>query len=341
MLQCDQATPCGQCVKTGRKCPGYRNAVDLLFRDESARVIERSKGLPPKSVTTSIENGSEVATRSLAPIKLFNVGTRQLCDDLGVKFFMSNYVGADPDVSPLHYLPDFYTKSGYATSSLKRTIIACGLAGYGRATSRTDLIRQSTKTYVAAIRDLNTILSTPSAVVRDTTLMSIIVAAIFETILISPDSGMQNISKHMEGAMSVAYLSLQQREPSALYKILLRNLIQSVVMNCWIQHLPLPPNYEKIRSFLPKNLNPHSVHAKLLDILSSLIEFRVILRKRSCSKPIEILQRALSLDASLKTFVEEMPNSTLYNKCWMSNMQATEVQQLAYNCFFHGEFFAS
>ncbi|EFY87516.1 hypothetical protein J3458_009018 [Metarhizium acridum] len=42
-IRCDQRTPtCGQCEKRQQKCPGYRNIVDLMFRDESHHVIKRA-----------------------------------------------------------------------------------------------------------------------------------------------------------------------------------------------------------------------------------------------------------------------------------------------------------
>ncbi|KAF2627309.1 hypothetical protein BU25DRAFT_393161 [Macroventuria anomochaeta] len=335
--RCDQVTPCGQCVKAGRICPGYRNAVDLLFHDESAKVVRKSKGQPSRSTSTSTPIENAVAAQSLTPVNLTNFVVYQPWDDLGVHFFMSNYVGTDPAVSQLHYLPDFYARSGYATSSLQKTIIASGLAGYARTARRADLIEQSTRTYVAAIRDINTTLSSPQTAVQDTTLMSIMMAAMFETMLVSPESGMHNVSKHLEGAMSVAYLSLQQRAPSDIFKALLSTLIQSVIMNCWIQHVPLPFRYKQIRPYVPERINPTSVHAKLVDILSRVIEFRDDLKARSYSNPDAILQKALELDASLKTFIEEMPHHASFEKCWMPTIQATEVQQLVYNWVFHGE----
>lgn len=249
---------------------------------------------------------------------------------------MSNYVGTDPEVSQLHYFPDFYAKSGYATSSLKKAIIASGLAGYARVARRQDLIEQSTRTYIAAIRDINTALSTPQIAINDTTLMSILMAAMFETMLVSPESGMHNVSKHLEGAMSVAYLSLQRRAPSDVFRSLLSTLVQSVIMNCWIQHVPLPHRYRQLRTHLPAKINPHSVHARLVDVLSRVVEFRDDLKDGLYKSPDTILQRALKLDAELKSFVQEMPGHTLFEKCSIPAIQSLEVQQLVYNRTFHG-----
>ncbi|XPS69864.1 hypothetical protein M3J09_002116 [Ascochyta lentis] len=334
--RCDQATPCGQCVKAGRICPGYRNVVDLLFHDESDKVVRKSKGQSSKSAIPATAIGA-IAVKVPAPgsIDLTNIVVYQPWDDLGVNFFMSNYVGTDPAVSQLHYLPDFYSKSGHATSALKRTIIASGLAGYARTARRADLIEQSTKSYISAIKDINLALSSPQTAIQDTTLMSIMMAAMFETMLVSQESGMQNVSKHLEGAMSVAYLSLQQQKPSKIFKALLSTLIQSVIMNSWIQHVPLPSRYKQIRPYVPEKINPHSVHARLVAVLSRVIEFRDELKSGVCWDSEAILQRALELDGSLKTFIEEMPNHTSYEKCWIPPMQATDVQQLVYNWVFH------
>lgn len=352
--QCDQATPCGQCVKSGRVCPGYRNAVDLLFHDESEKVVRKIKAqrTKPSATSTSTSRQDEVAVQNPAPVDLSNIVMYQPWDDLGVQFFMSNYVGPDPAVSQLYYLPTFYANSGYATSSLKRGIIANGIAGYARTVNRPDLAEQSTRTYVAAIRDINTALSSTQTAVNDTTLMSIIMAAMFETMLVSPGSGMHNVSKHLEGAMSVAHLSLQQKAPSEIFRDLLSTLVQSVIMNCWIQHRPLPNTYKHVRPHVPDQINPHSVHARLVDILSRVIEFRSDLKGRSNQSPDSIIQRALQMDSELKSFIEEMPSHTWFEKCWMPThtwfgqcwtptAEATEVQQLVYNRVFYSKLIPS
>jgi hypothetical protein len=42
-VRCDQREPtCGQCEKRQQACPGYRNMVDLMFRDESNHVIKKA-----------------------------------------------------------------------------------------------------------------------------------------------------------------------------------------------------------------------------------------------------------------------------------------------------------
>ncbi|KAK4196147.1 hypothetical protein QBC40DRAFT_11744 [Triangularia verruculosa] len=63
-IRCDQREPgCGQCEKRHQTCPGYRNLVDLMFRDESSHVIKKAKARARKKgnliVEPSTPSGSE------------------------------------------------------------------------------------------------------------------------------------------------------------------------------------------------------------------------------------------------------------------------------------------
>ncbi|EFX05235.1 c6 zinc finger domain containing protein [Grosmannia clavigera kw1407] len=43
-IRCDlKESSCGQCEKRQQTCPGYRNMVDLMFRDESSHVIKKAQ----------------------------------------------------------------------------------------------------------------------------------------------------------------------------------------------------------------------------------------------------------------------------------------------------------
>ncbi|KAF6814399.1 C6 finger domain-containing protein [Colletotrichum sojae] len=87
-VKCDQREPgCGQCEKRQQECPGYRNLVDLMFRDESSHVIKKAsktkaRGLaktakvfanvPGSGLDTSVSNelescGSEPGIKPRSP----------------------------------------------------------------------------------------------------------------------------------------------------------------------------------------------------------------------------------------------------------------------------------
>ncbi|KAK1968066.1 hypothetical protein LY78DRAFT_655604 [Colletotrichum sublineola] len=42
-IKCDKVNPeCSQCIRVGKKCPGYRDQLSLMFRDESTKVIKKA-----------------------------------------------------------------------------------------------------------------------------------------------------------------------------------------------------------------------------------------------------------------------------------------------------------
>jgi Fungal specific transcription factor domain len=60
--QCDQTTPaCKRCLKTNRVCPGYRDQLSLLFRDESKAVAHKAKSSAPDSLNNLLSPTPELS----------------------------------------------------------------------------------------------------------------------------------------------------------------------------------------------------------------------------------------------------------------------------------------
>ncbi|KAJ5819214.1 hypothetical protein N7474_004805 [Penicillium riverlandense] len=53
-IRCDQARPaCSQCTRARRECPGYRDELSLMFRDESNSVVRKAKAESSASPASS------------------------------------------------------------------------------------------------------------------------------------------------------------------------------------------------------------------------------------------------------------------------------------------------
>ncbi|KAJ5259420.1 hypothetical protein N7478_012401 [Penicillium angulare] len=76
-IRCDQARPaCSQCVRAKRDCPGYRDQLSLMFRDESSSVVRkanadtkpetRKSSSPPETRALSRPKQSAARTRRKA-----------------------------------------------------------------------------------------------------------------------------------------------------------------------------------------------------------------------------------------------------------------------------------
>lgn len=255
-------------------------------------------------------------------------------DDVGVNFFMATYIGEDPAVSQLHFLPKFYAKTGHANKGLQQSIIAAGLAGYARDSRRKDLVDAATKHYVAAIQGINAALSDAKSSLQEATLLAIVMAAMFEVLILPRLSDMGNCAKHLEGAVTVALLMLKQKEPTEIMRKLITTLAQSVIINSWISYVPLPKRFIEMKEKVGKTLESESIHGKFLDIVMELVSFREALQSGTMNRPKTIAKRALAVDAILSRFSEDIPTAGRFQTF---QLHGRIPEQAAYQGYYHGK----
>jgi hypothetical protein len=211
-LQCDKKLPaCGQCTKAGRGCSGYRNTVDIMFHDESTRVVSQhqsrrgsSSAIPNTQIgSKAVVKRASTQIGSTTRFKLTGFVMYQPLDDLGANFFMSNFVVPDPAMSLLNYLPGFYAKTGFANSALSQMVTAVGLVGLANRSRSNDMRNVAANNYGAAIRSINAALLNPKYAAQDSILASIYLAAMFEALIMGRNVIIDNACTHLAGAVSV------------------------------------------------------------------------------------------------------------------------------------------
>ncbi|KAF2640389.1 hypothetical protein P280DRAFT_401158 [Massarina eburnea CBS 473.64] len=58
-IKCDEKRPiCGNCIKSGRDCPGYRDEFDLMFRDENKAMAKKSRRNNRKTPARNVDDRS-------------------------------------------------------------------------------------------------------------------------------------------------------------------------------------------------------------------------------------------------------------------------------------------
>jgi hypothetical protein len=242
-LQCDKKLPaCGQCTKAGRGCSGYRNTVDIMFHDESTRVVSQhqsrrgsSSAIPNTQIgSKAVVKRASTQIGSTTRFKLTGFVMYQPLDDLGANFFMSNFVVPDPAMSLLNYLPGFYAKTGFANSALSQMVTAVGLVGLANRSRSNDMRNVDANNYGAAIRSINAALLNPKYAAQDSILASIYLAAMFEALIMGRNVSMDNACTHLAGAVSVGLLILKQEKQTDVTLKQCTTLVKTVIMNCWI-----------------------------------------------------------------------------------------------------------
>lgn len=93
------------------------------------------------------------------------------------------------------------------------------------------MVDVASKHYITAIRSINASVSNLKSAVEDSTLLSIIMAAMFEVLVVPRLSGMSNCAKHLDGAVAIALLKLEQEELNDPTYRLLSTLVQSTIIS--------------------------------------------------------------------------------------------------------------
>jgi hypothetical protein len=198
ITQCDQRKPtCGTCQKGGRQCPGYRNLDDLVFRNESNKVIRKLRSRrvtddeicrrqivldtsPQQIVDISAPQSSQ---RKIHDMALFATSHCLLepLENLGAGFFFAKYsVKEEPFAGGYDaWLQSLYLENN-SNNFLRPIIEAVGLAGLANISYAADVEAKSKERYCNALLGLKQALDDPAGVTEDATLMAVILFVLFE-----------------------------------------------------------------------------------------------------------------------------------------------------------------
>lgn len=200
-------------------CPGYRDPLDQLFRDESAAVTKRAqksyKALDDsaRDAPSDSESLNSTSTRAEAH------DVRGRCPDMAMSFsapgpslsqsidvvamahFMSSYVPG----SHFEYLPGLYGASG-EDAALPATVHAVSLARLAWELGQPDLMIQARRSYATALTKINTALSNPAIATTDAALVAVLLLSLYETIICKNAGTPDNWIKHTRGALALIQL---------------------------------------------------------------------------------------------------------------------------------------
>lgn len=186
--QCDQRKPgCLRCEKAKTPCPGFRNLVEVQFRDESERVIRRARlsygdgqpGPPPRAVrqhaTPGVSPWDSHCTISLPLLEPTH--------DVGANFFFAHYYVCNGPALPeavRTWLAETYYSSNNPHLALRSILEAAGLAGISNVCHDPRVAVQSKWHYGRALAALNMVLTDTVEAVTDTALMTVILLGLYE-----------------------------------------------------------------------------------------------------------------------------------------------------------------
>ncbi|UKZ52817.1 hypothetical protein TrVGV298_006604 [Trichoderma virens] len=188
---CDHGVPtCRRCLRTGAVCGGYRDKLDLAFRDQTRQVIRRCNqtertakspiaatqpvGKPREAEPTGQPQESNSLLTSIPSVPI---------TDQAVCFFFLNFVLTDPisGGGHLEYLPVIYDTIT-RDLALPTVVAAIGMAGIANLRRSRDLLLAANSQYLLAIQLTQAALMDETLRIQDQTLVSILLLALYEII---------------------------------------------------------------------------------------------------------------------------------------------------------------
>lgn len=178
--QCDRTEPaCLNCQQARFACPGYRNMVDLNFRDQSQHVIDKAQqayyGQKSKAGMLSAKKTKHV--QSIQPTSCL---VSKIATDQPICIFLHSYVPSDSVPVKAQLTMSQIVTQAKSSCAVRCAISSIGLAMLANTRNEPSLMNEARKEYTTALRLTNSALRHESDFLQDTTLSAVLLLGMFE-----------------------------------------------------------------------------------------------------------------------------------------------------------------
>ncbi|TVY28724.1 hypothetical protein LHYA1_G002422 [Lachnellula hyalina] len=303
--KCDFISPeCSQCLRTKRKCHGYRDTEGLRISDMSAIVVKKFKArsdedstnVPlPASCPDSSESGGPLAISPVLTVPI---------DDRAFYYFRTTFVIGN--ARSFRYLESLY-EYGDMDDHLSVSIRAVGLASLSKAARSTDLENQAMRSYVAALRMINLAITCSNVATNDTTLSAIMLLDQFEKIIPPTARTTQAWTNHLNGATALMKMrGRHQFETKAGLEIFIQ-MSSHLLVSCMQHTIALPEDYLTLRTYATNFLDTNDIAWRLSQVTVRYIGFRAAIKSGSLFDTDTIIATATDMDSEMVALMGEFP----------------------------------
>ncbi|KAL2063811.1 hypothetical protein VTL71DRAFT_5616 [Oculimacula yallundae] len=302
-IRCDETLPvCRQCLKAGWDCPKYGDVTERLFQNRT--VADFLVGSSPKlaSAGESYPVQLDVRKHTLPQHIILPI------EDRAIDLFLASHVPRDTVFirGCFEYLPEFRQNNSRDPGFLASLNVAA-LAAYGN-TVQSSSVQNKARTYLgSAIRHINSALMSPQEAVKDSTVISIMLLATFETITCRDQKSLKDCDMHTKGATAIIELRGHGQLQTRLGMQLFVQMCGDISRGCLQRSVRVPAGVIAARSHAAKLLGNPDIAWQLSDLVIELADFRASVKDGSLSKPEDIQRCGLKIDGRLSALVDGIP----------------------------------
>ncbi|KAF6236414.1 hypothetical protein HO173_005506 [Letharia columbiana] len=321
-LKCDLVKPrCTQCLRAGRKCPGYRPQSNDRFLDQTAEVVFKAR-LAEDARTEQVQS-DQAMTKELPRSLSLPIEAR------ATSFLLSNFIQG----SNFEYLPSLYAPYSVREEHLSASIEAVGLASLSNQLRSLQVSKQGRKRYIHAIQATNTALRSPVRATEDSTLLSVLLLSLYEAITCTTQLTLCLWESHIKGAMALIRLRGRQQMNTQLGLQLLSQTTFSVAISAHRNMAAVPT---EITSLVTHGLqyaseDDPSWSLKLISFRAA--DLRAAIKSGSLSDPDVIIAAAMQLDHDFVLWSSTLPPSWQFKTVLAEHADGTLVYEGYYHLY--------
>ncbi|KAF4627517.1 hypothetical protein G7Y89_g10632 [Cudoniella acicularis] len=184
---------------------------------------------------------------------------------------------------------------------LLASISAVGLATLSSAFHVPGMAVQARRDYVTALRLTNAALKSPANVKKDSTLFTVLILSIFETMTGSDAKSLTAWTKHVDGASALIQLRGVEQFRSTAGQRMFLQIMSSVILSCVQRSIYMPVEFLELRKHAAKHMDAFKPAWKLSGIIIDFTSLRAAVRNLQIVGPRNIVDAALDLD---RRFIE-------------------------------------
>ncbi|KAF2712878.1 hypothetical protein K504DRAFT_123351 [Pleomassaria siparia CBS 279.74] len=194
-VKCDEAKPqCTRCRKAGRVCPGYRDALDMMFLSMNATV--EAKVVRPTKMRSALTSSSPLPQLCTSPSTNW--------EQHAIVHFIDHFTEC-PGNGALGYLEFLPEMLMLGSECLREAVLAASLANLANISRMRQLESMSHEHYGQALRALRTAMNEKATATADETLTAMYILQKHELI-----SGTRNLLGDPHGVAITAMFRLRE-----------------------------------------------------------------------------------------------------------------------------------
>ncbi|KAJ9662481.1 hypothetical protein H2198_001370 [Neophaeococcomyces mojaviensis] len=323
-IQCDLIRPkCTPCIRSGRDCPGYRDAAELMFRDEtSTTVAKHQKRQPPRD---KYENTTKIATVTILvdgqkcdtnvshkyksrskwheqqEIKETLYCLDQSISDLALNLLLTKYVIG----SHFEFLPVLCRVSTY-TKPFRLALQSVALARLANNSKWQDLSKLAWKQYNLALCETRRTLEYADSAASDDNIATVLLLSSFEMISADVEASTQSWTKHVRGAHALLTMRGRQFLHSGVRRQMFRQIATSITLDCLQTQTRMPESLLEMMSFLRSGQTAFHPNHRMQIIVENFIDFRASIAEGKITRLQDIITITEDMDNQAQNLTEDM-----------------------------------